>query len=219
MTYQHAIYYAPRVGQPNSNAVFPVAAFDYGASQKVVLAGGGLGSLQLPVGCNLCRIRLVAATADVQYRADGSAVFTGNGLPALVLAHLPIEDVVVTDPARVINFLGTDDDEVVVTPYVVLSTDEVDTTAPAVVENVAAADQSATEIDVTWDATTDDGVIASYLVYRDDVLIATVHRSLLTFSDTELTPETEYTYVVTAVDVAGNESAAGTPAVESTPAA
>lgn len=214
MTYRHPIYFAAR----SDNGAFAVGAFDYGASQKVTLAGGGLGSLQLPVGCNLCRIRLVVATAAVQYRADGSAVFTGNGLPALVLAHLPIEDVVVTDPDRVINFLGTDADEVVVTPYITTQTDEVDTTAPSVPENLAAADQSATQIDVSWDASTDDGVIAGYKLYRDEVLIATLHRSVLAFSDTGLTGSTEYSYTILAFDVAGNESALSDPVAETTAA-
>lgn len=212
--YRHPIYFAPRAGTPDSNAVHPVGAFDYAASQRVVLDAQGEGSAKLPVGCHMCRVRIVDAAGEVMYRADGSDVFTDADMPALVPGALPIDDVVVTDPERMIYFLGAQDDELVVTPYLTLySTDD---TAPSVPANLTAVAASATAIDLEWEASTDDGVIAGYRIYRDDVLVTQVHRTLLVYGDTGLTAETEYTYEVSAVDSAGNESERSTPAVETT---
>ena len=92
--------------------------------------------------------------------------------------------------------------------------DAPDTTAPSVPTNVTATVQGTTSIALSlvgvhrsdrrgagaqW-------LLAGYKVYRDPPSIATLGL-VTTYSDTGLTPDTEYAYRVSARDVAGNESA------------
>lgn len=74
-------------------------------------------------------------------------------------------------------------------------------TAPALLNAVAS---SATGIDLTWEASTDDIAVDFYNVYRGGAGIA--NTTALSFGDTGLAASTEYCYNVTAVDKAGNES-------------
>lgn len=89
-----------------------------------------------------------------------------------------------------------------------------DVEAPSVPANLAAVAVSDTEIDLTWDASTDNVGVDHYNIYRDDVLVDTSVTN--SFSDTGLTTLTEYTYEVSAEDAASNESARSAPAVETT---
>ena len=57
---------------------------------------------------------------------------------------------------------------------------------------------------LAWAASTDDGVVTGYRVYRDSVLLETVATTA--FSDSGLTNGTAYTYEVRAVDSANNVS-------------
>src|SRR5690606_38237056 len=79
-----------------------------------------------------------------------------------------------------------------------------DTTPPSVPSNVVATAVSATEIGVSWSASTDNVGVTGYDVFRDGVLRATVGTT--TFSDTGLSPSTTYAYTVRARDAAGNVS-------------
>ena len=80
-----------------------------------------------------------------------------------------------------------------------------DTTAPTQPTNLAATVQSATQINLTWAASTDNVGVAGYNIYRDGVQIAT--STTASYSDTGLTASTAYSYTVSAYDAAGNESA------------
>ena len=90
-----------------------------------------------------------------------------------------------------------------------------DTTAPAVPTGLAATAISSTQINLAWVASNDPTVagaitsgITGYKVYRNGTLLATVSGT--SQSDTGLTASTQYSYRVSAVDVAGNESAQAT---------
>jgi chitodextrinase len=86
------------------------------------------------------------------------------------------------------------------------TTDDVpDVTAPSVPTDLSATAVSSTQIDLTWTASTDDVGVTGYRVYRDSVYLKEVATT--STSDTELSPSTTYTYTVSAVDAAGNESA------------
>jgi len=94
-----------------------------------------------------------------------------------------------------------------------------DFTPPTVPQNLVAATQSSTSIELHWDASTDASGILEYRVYRtgggddnDGDPIATVTTT--NFVDTELKPDTRYTYRVRAVDRAlfPNVSARSEPA-------
>ena len=85
---------------------------------------------------------------------------------------------------------------------------------PSVPANVAATPLSATEITVSWDASTDNFTVTGYVVYRDLVAIATTTQT--TYLDMGLTPATPYTYAVQAFDQSGNYSATSTAVVATT---
>ena len=94
-----------------------------------------------------------------------------------------------------------------------------DIDAPTVPQNVTATALGTTQVDVSWDASTDvgGGVVAGYNVYRADVgLLATVTGT--SYSDTTVLANTSYDYTVSAFDNAtpANESAQSTPAANVT---
>jgi chitodextrinase len=80
-----------------------------------------------------------------------------------------------------------------------------DITPPSVPSGLVLAGRSATQIDISWTASTDDTAVTGYHVYRGGSLVGTV--SSPSYSDTGLTPNTNYTYTVSAYDAVPNESA------------
>jgi chitodextrinase len=80
-----------------------------------------------------------------------------------------------------------------------------DTQAPSVPTNPTATAVSSTAIDLSWTASTDNVGVTEYRVFRDNVQVGT--STTTSFSDTNLTPSTAYSYTVAAVDAAGNVSA------------
>jgi len=90
-----------------------------------------------------------------------------------------------------------------------------DTTPPTAPTNLVANVASSTQIDLTWNASTDNFGVTNYRVKRGGAVVA--QPTSPNHSDTGLTPSTSYSYVVTAVDAAGNESAASNTANASTP--
>ena len=93
-----------------------------------------------------------------------------------------------------------------------------DTIAPTVPANVVATPTSATTVDLTWSASTDNVAVTTYRVRRGGVTVA-ANVAGTSFADTNLTPSTNYSYTVSAVDGAGNRSAESTAALATTPAA
>jgi hypothetical protein len=96
------------------------------------------------------------------------------------------------------------------------STWVVDTTAPAAPTGLT-AQASATEVDLSWTGSTDSGSgIAGYRVYRNGTLLARPGNTT-SYADTQVSPGTTYSYWVTAVDNAGNESPASNTVTVTTP--
>ncbi len=96
-----------------------------------------------------------------------------------------------------------------------------DTTAPAVVSGLTASAVSATQIDLSWDASLASDEVTGYKVYRGVGAGTGTFQNSVTgtsTSDAGLTPSTEYCYQITAVDVAGNESVRSTKQCVSTQA-
>ncbi|MGN0335020.1 MAG: S-layer homology domain-containing protein [Lachnospiraceae bacterium] len=80
-----------------------------------------------------------------------------------------------------------------------------DTTAPTT--PVLAADRvTDTTVHVTWTASEDESGIAEYVLKQDDQVIATFDPDEYEFTVGGLTPQTEYTFAIYAVDAAGNQS-------------
>ena len=90
-----------------------------------------------------------------------------------------------------------------------------DTTPPTTPTGVSATAVSATKINVSWSASTDNVAVAGYRLYRNGVLLASL-GNVTTAQDTGLTPSTTFTYSVDAIDAAGNASGKSTNAAATT---
>ena len=91
------------------------------------------------------------------------------------------------------------------------------TTPPSVPAGLAGALASATQINLTWAASTDNaGTVAGYNVFRNGAKIGT--STSTSYQDTNLSSGTTYTYTVSAHDTAGNTSAQSSAVSVSTPA-
>jgi chitodextrinase len=80
-----------------------------------------------------------------------------------------------------------------------------DTTAPSVPTALSATATSASQINLSWTASTDNVATTGYTVFRAGLQIATVLGT--TYQNTGLTASTAYAYTVSAFDAAGNNSA------------
>ena len=84
-----------------------------------------------------------------------------------------------------------------------------DTQPPSIPQNLNATAVSSSQINLTWDASTDNVAVTGYNIYRDNVLIDTSPTN--SYANTGLAPGTEYDYEVSAFDAASNESARSAP--------
>ena len=91
-----------------------------------------------------------------------------------------------------------------------------DTTPPSQPTGLTATPISQSQIDLAWNASTDDVGVVGYNVYRDNVLVTTVGG--LVYPDTGLAAATNYLYEVSAVDAAANESIRSSAVAAVTPA-
>jgi chitodextrinase len=89
-----------------------------------------------------------------------------------------------------------------------------DITPPSVPTGLSMAARSATSIDLSWTASTDDVAVAGYHVFRGGTQVGDVTTNA--FSDTSLSPNTGYSYTVSAYDAVPNESAQSSVLVAST---
>src|SRR5207253_2621553 len=99
---------------------------------------------------------------------------------------------------------------------VVSATTQADTQAPSTPANLAATVVSASQIDLTWSAATDNVGVTGYRVYRDGALVASPVGTSV--SITGLSAGVQYSFTVAAFDAAGNVSAQSSPASATTPA-
>ncbi|KKS07707.1 hypothetical protein A3K01_01455 [candidate division WWE3 bacterium RIFOXYD1_FULL_43_17] len=81
-----------------------------------------------------------------------------------------------------------------------------DTSAPSTPANLTASVVSATQINLSWSASTDNVGVTGYEVYRNNVKVATVTAT--SYSNTGLSSSTTYSFYVKAIDAASNVSAA-----------
>lgn len=81
---------------------------------------------------------------------------------------------------------------------------QADTTAPAIPVLLDVTAVSDSQIDLSWKAASDNLGVAYYKIYRNGSHVKSVSTAWTT--DTNLSPETNYCYAVTAIDAAENES-------------
>jgi fibronectin type 3 domain-containing protein len=81
-----------------------------------------------------------------------------------------------------------------------------DTQAPTTPSNVSATAVSSTRVTVAWAASTDNVGVTGYRIYRDGALVGTAASSARSYDDTTVGGSTSYSYQVSAIDAASNES-------------
>jgi chitodextrinase len=91
-----------------------------------------------------------------------------------------------------------------------------DTQAPTAPTNLAAGTVTATQVPLSWTASSDDQGVAGYRVFRGASQVGEVAGT--SFTDTTVAPSTSYTYTVKAYDGGGNLSPASDPLDVTTPA-
>ena len=93
-----------------------------------------------------------------------------------------------------------------------------DTASPTVPGNLRTmVSPFASEIAISWDASTDDVAVTGYRVFRDDAMLTAVTST--TFTDRSVSENTIYRYSIQAFDAAGNAASSETLAVNSSPIA
>jgi chitodextrinase len=98
-----------------------------------------------------------------------------------------------------------------------VTTPSADTTPPSVPTGLAGTLASATQANLSWNASTDKVGVTGYNVYRNGSKVGT--STSTSYQDTSLAAGTTYTYAVSAYDAAGNTSAQSSSVSIATPAA
>lgn len=92
-----------------------------------------------------------------------------------------------------------------------------DNEVPSRPSNLAVDVQSSTQIQLSWELSSDNVAVSGYAIFRNDENIAS--SSLNSFTDTELSPNTTYQYEIVAYDPSGNTSLPSTNVIGTTPVA
>ena len=98
-----------------------------------------------------------------------------------------------------------------------VTTPSADTTPPSVPTGLAGTLASAPQINLSWNASTDNVRVTGYNVFRNGTKVGT--STSTSYQDTSLAAGTTYTYAVSAYDAAGNTSAQSSSVSITTPAA
>ena len=93
-----------------------------------------------------------------------------------------------------------------------------DTLPPSPPTLLTALPKSATQVDLSWSASTDNTAVTGYQIIRSNQLVGTVGGSTLSFTDANAAASTTYSYQVRALDAAGNLSNASNSLQATTPA-
>jgi len=91
-----------------------------------------------------------------------------------------------------------------------------DTAAPTAPSNLTAVSNSSSQIDLTWNKSTDETDVSGYKIYRDGQEVATVNGLLHSYKDTGLMIATTYRYMVRAFDPSGGLSEASSEVIATT---
>lgn len=91
-----------------------------------------------------------------------------------------------------------------------------DTQAPTVPTNLMAYNETATSVDLTWTASTDDTGVTAYNIYVDNTYYISTNSAATSITVNGLSSETTYAFAVLAADLANNTSALSTPVDAST---
>jgi PKD repeat protein len=137
----------------------------------------------------------IAAGAIAEW--DVTPLVNGNGPVGIALAQASADGA---------NFAAREDPTSSRRPQLIVTYMPVtDTGSPTAPTGLTAEATGPTQANLAWSAASDDIGVTGYEVYRNGTLVATL-GNVTSFADTGLSPMTTYSYVVRALDAAGNRS-------------
>ena len=80
----------------------------------------------------------------------------------------------------------------------------IDNEVPTVPTNIVAVNTTSTSTDLSWDAATDNIAVTEYQIFEGTTLVGSTSNT--SFTVESLVPNTSYTFIIVAVDAAGNVS-------------
>lgn len=188
-------------------------AFDIGAHEHSLALGSSAPVTPLPVAPTAVTARLFGEAVRLSWTAAEGSIFGYN-----VYRNGKFFDTVQTTmfvdsnlkPGKTYSYeISTQDnrgnESPRTAPVSLTTAPAADTTAPSAPERLRGRAASKSTIELSWSAATDSVGVTHYVVYRDGVRIANP-ASGTSHTDSGLKSGTSYTYRVTAVDAAGNES-------------
>jgi len=144
-----------------------------------------------------------------EFRADNTGIDLFLDRNPVVLSNQTIE-ILLTDP--------TTETQSVNQPGLTLGDEFVqnDTDVPTTPNNIKALGSTATEIVLVWNPSVDNTAVVGYRIYRDGTLLDSTPYPV--YTDSSVTPSTQYEYQIEAFDLANNASdrsnvVAGSPTV------
>lgn len=146
--------------------------------------------------------------SKVQFFANGSFLGQASPTGAANEYSLSWDTTIIPNGPVTITTKATDTaNQVTTSAGVNLTINNTDTQPPTRPTNLnGTAPPSPTRIDLTWTASTDNVGVAKYLIQRNGVTIGQTAGNVTTFSDTTVSANTSYSYVVIAEDAARNDS-------------
>jgi chitodextrinase len=154
----------------------------------------------------------LAAGQNQTYTANGGA---GGKTTWTALSGSHTVEAYVDDLGRIDE--SNNDNNTLTTTINVGTTSTADTQPPSAPSNLTASAAGTNQINLSWNASTDNVGVAGYRVYRNDMgstPITTVAGT--SYSNTGLSAGTAYSYTVVAFDTAGNNSQASNTATATT---
>lgn len=91
-----------------------------------------------------------------------------------------------------------------------------ESTPPSSPAGVTAIAESSTSVNISWQANSESD-LAGYKIYRNNVEIANVDKTVTTYNDATVAPGITYTYEITAYNTSNRESLKSSPVTVTTP--
>jgi glucose/arabinose dehydrogenase/PKD repeat protein len=148
----------------------------------------------------------------------GSGTWVEYDVKPLVSANGTYSFVLATTSSDGVDFSSREISDLTHMPELVLTfgNNPSDFIRPSAPSGLTARAGDSTDVDLAWTAATDNIGVTNYKVYRGSALLATT-GAVTSFSDTTAVAGATYSYQVTALDAAGNESTPSNTATVTTP--
>jgi hypothetical protein len=160
-----------------------------------------------------------SSTSQVEYGSSSTYNASSTLDSATTTSHTVLLSGLATSTLYHFRILSADSNNNLATStdYTFTTTSGPDVSAPTAPGSFTATSTSSSQINLSWNASSDNIGVSGYNIYRNNSFLASTTQ--LSYSDTGLTASTAYSYYSNAFDAANNLSSSSTPAVATTSAA